>query len=433
MRKTIAWVTALLAFGLAAHADEAGAALLERIVAHCPGKPHSWGKLATDLARLDRTSDRLTAYSIGGSVKGRQIALAAVYHPDTKYGTTARLFIIARQHGSETAGTEAAMCLIRYLAETEEPAELRLLQRVTLIIAPMVNPDGAGTRQRRNANDRDLNRDWSALSQPETRAVEAAVHMWRPHGFIDLHELPARSSKAAFRTNFVETMGPDRALPSGLGEDCMMAAQTISSNARAYGYPLNAYFDDSSDSLALAHRHFGFRHGLYSFLLESKTGGGRDMRNRVKFHLIGILTIANWLAGKVGAAPAAPQPRIAPPMMAAAPRPPTPPVAAPPPQRPPPPPTIRVVRPTPGAPVAGSVTVLAEASDSSAISYVTFTVDGAARSLTNVAPYAFSMDTTRYGNGPHTVVAQAHGRAGTKLCEAQTTFTIRNAADILAE
>jgi hypothetical protein len=332
------------------------------------------------------------------------------------------------------------MCLLRYLAAAQAQAEVDLLRRVTFIICPMANPDGAEEFRRRNAEGRDLNRDWCAQSQPETQAIEAAVRMWHPHAFADLHELPAHSARPAYQTNFVETLGPDPALSGDLGAECMTVAQTVSGRMRAYGFPLNVYFDDSSDSLALAHRYFGFRQGMYSFLFESKTGGDRDILHRMRFHLVGILTLAQWLAQKVGPVPAGPPavlpasgPPPAPTVVARAPpaRPDaaTPAAAAADAEKP----TIRLLKPQSGQTIQGTTSVVAEVTGASSVSYVTFAVDGATKALTNMAPYAWSLDTTRYESGYHSVLARAFGRGGSLLCQAQVTFSVANEAGVVAE
>ncbi len=420
-------IVLLLAGGVSA------ANLLDEICAQYPGRPHSWLEVVNTLKALDEASPRLSAYSVGLSHEGRQIPLAALYAPGTKFGETARLFIIARQHGSEKAGTEATMALIRHLVGTQNEPELNLLRRVTLIICPMVNPDGAERNRRRNAQGRDLNRDWAALSQPETRAIEAAVRMWRPHAFVDLHELPANSRKAAYKVNFVETLGPDAALSPALSGDCMFVARTLTFRANAYGFPLNAFFDDSSDNLALAHRHFGFRHGLYSFLLEAKTGGGRDMKHRMRFHLLGMLTIAAFLAGKV----AAPSATASMPLEAQPPR-----AVSRRPARPSPAPagpvepvrtTVRLVSPAAGSEIAGDTVLRAEVTSSEEFSYVTFEIDGRVKALTNTAPFEYRLDWTDLAPGGHKVAVRAHNRSGTVLAQDEIPIRLRGETTQVAE
>lgn len=56
------------------------------------------------------------------------------------------------------------------------------------IILPTVNPDGFQAGTRRNANNVDINRDFMALQQPESRLVAQAMGQSRPTLMVDHHE-----------------------------------------------------------------------------------------------------------------------------------------------------------------------------------------------------------------------------------------------------
>src|SRR5207244_12415986 len=76
------------------------------------------------------------------------------------------------------------------------------------------------------------------------------------------------------------------------------------------------------------------------------------------------------------------------------------------------PPTVAITSPDGSAPVSGTITVTANASDNVAVAGVQFFVDGALLDQDTTAPYAVSWDTTRVANGSYTLTARAQDRSG---------------------
>lgn len=120
-------------------------------------------------------------------------------------------------HGNEISSTDAALALAYHLlaARADELVDTIMANSV-VIIDPMQNPDGrarftssyyqqlgiAPSPNRATAghdepwpNGRvnhylfDLNRDWFALTQPETQGKVAAVRDWQPVVLVDAHEM----------------------------------------------------------------------------------------------------------------------------------------------------------------------------------------------------------------------------------------------------
>jgi hypothetical protein len=89
-------------------------------------------------------------------------------------GATKHVMIIGRQHPPEATGTMALLAFVEELAGTSALAqEFRESFRVHVI--PIVNPDGVDLGHwRHNTGGVDLNRDWIAFNQPETRVVRDA-------------------------------------------------------------------------------------------------------------------------------------------------------------------------------------------------------------------------------------------------------------------
>lgn len=119
-------------------------------------------------------------------------------------------------HGDEMSGTDAALAVAHHLAAGRDRATTALLERVLVIIDPLMNPDGRDrciTEQRESrtvqpaVDDQsmihaqswpsgrmnhylfDMNRDWIFCTQPETRGRVRAVGEWHPHYFMESHEM----------------------------------------------------------------------------------------------------------------------------------------------------------------------------------------------------------------------------------------------------
>lgn len=410
--------TFLLAIACAATlcpaARDTGKGLLAEILAQHPGNRTSYAGMIEAIRSIAARSARVSATSIGRSVQGRDIVLVAVHDPATIFGQTKRLMVICRQHGNEEAPTEAMLALIRHLAFTQGAAEQALLKRVTLVIIPMANPDGAEAGTRRNAHGVDINRNWQKLSEPETRAIENAFIQWRPDAIIDAHELPRRSSKPAYSTNFVEAIGPCRALPAAVGKASMALGGTISYMMRQYGIPLNIYFDDENDDRALAHRHFGFDHDTPAYLFESKSG--YSLKERMKMHIIGVLVAANQLAQQ------GPVPAETPQFALTSPKAETEPGGVMYEQ-----PTkvdIKIVSPSQGATLSKPTQIIASVLPGAGLSYVMFSVDGRVTTLSNCAPYSCIIRPDEYEPGEHIVAVEAMDSQGRSLARARCSFTI---------
>lgn len=125
---------------------------------------------------------------IGESVQGRPIRLLRMGNPPPPPDARPLVLLVGMQHGLEPAGREAILNMAQLLSTTSDAGLLSLLSTYGVHMIPSVNPDGyvAGTRD--NANDQDLNRDWIALTQPETRAVSQVVGRLQPMILVDHHE-----------------------------------------------------------------------------------------------------------------------------------------------------------------------------------------------------------------------------------------------------
>jgi hypothetical protein len=112
---------------------------------------------------------------LGNSVSGRPIYGLKMGSGDQ------RIFVWSQMHGNESTTTRALINLLQsdYLVD--------YLTKIKLYIIPVLNPDGAESWTRTNANEVDLNRDAVVLSQPESILLRKAYLAFQPHYCLNLH------------------------------------------------------------------------------------------------------------------------------------------------------------------------------------------------------------------------------------------------------
>ncbi|WP_255555244.1 M14 metallopeptidase family protein [Flavobacterium sp. NKUCC04_CG] len=117
----------------------------------------------------------------GISVEGRAIKSVQVGRGST------RVLMWSQMHGNESTTTKAVADLLCFLNSNEAMAQ-SFKSQFTLLIIPILNPDGAENYTRVNANEVDLNRDSINLSQPESRCLRNVFDQFRPHYAFNLHD-----------------------------------------------------------------------------------------------------------------------------------------------------------------------------------------------------------------------------------------------------
>lgn len=174
---------------------------------------------ATDLARWSAATGA-PVFTLGQSHDGRAIEAIRFGRPDAP-----RLVILlGRQHPPEVSGAIAMEAFVDVLAERAGG-----LGDVQFLVVPMLNPDGtARGHWRANRGAIDLNRDWGAFTQPETRAVKAWLDGLpsgvRPVLMLDFHST---------RTNLFYVQG-DEASPA---QQRFLAAWIGGQEQAFAGYP----------------------------------------------------------------------------------------------------------------------------------------------------------------------------------------------------
>ena len=149
--------------------------------------------------------DAVHQTTFGKTVEGRALPLAVWGAPsasaaDVRATGKTRVLVFATIHGGEVAGKEAALVLLRDLANGKHAA---WADSLVVLVAPLYNADGnervaydnrplqlgpvGGMGERTNAQGLDLNRDFTKLAAPESRALVGLMRSYDPHVVLDLH------------------------------------------------------------------------------------------------------------------------------------------------------------------------------------------------------------------------------------------------------
>lgn len=136
------------------------------------------------------TPQRAAGKILGYSIQHRPIELITMgTGPQT-------VLIISTIHGNEDAGTPLVRQLISHLKRRP-----RLLNSHTILIVPVVNPDGRAQRTRGNAAGVDLNRNFPSdnrinnnyygirgLTEPESQILHDLIISHKPVRIVTLHQ-----------------------------------------------------------------------------------------------------------------------------------------------------------------------------------------------------------------------------------------------------
>lgn len=148
-------------------------------------------ELEAFVAALAQSSRRISVGTLGTSQQGRNVPylIATAEGLSDPAGIVALnrpiVWLIGLQHGNEPAGGEAMLVVAAALARGELAA---LTDRVTVVIVPRANPDGAAAFRRTTANGADPNRDHLLMILPETRHLHLLMGLLPPDVVLDSHE-----------------------------------------------------------------------------------------------------------------------------------------------------------------------------------------------------------------------------------------------------
>ena len=134
---------------------------------------------AQEIVAGDHYAKRLKDWTARNNVSGRVIGRSVDGRPITALSVAAlpgagreQVVLLGRQHPPEVSGALAMDAFVETLL-SDHPTARAYRARFETTIVPLLNPDGvARGHWRHNAGGKDLNRDWTSFSQPETAAVQ---------------------------------------------------------------------------------------------------------------------------------------------------------------------------------------------------------------------------------------------------------------------
>ncbi|RLD29365.1 MAG: peptidase M14 [Bacteroidetes bacterium] len=135
--------------------------------------------------------------TIGKSVKGENIYSVIIGKGRKK------VLIWSQMHGNESTTTKALFDVFNFL-DNSNAFSSTIIDNCTLMVIPILNPDGALNYVRFNANNIDLNRDAKDLSQPESIVLRKCFDDFQPDYCFNLHG--QRTIFSAGKTNHPATV-----------------------------------------------------------------------------------------------------------------------------------------------------------------------------------------------------------------------------------
>lgn len=129
---------------------------------------------------LENFKEKASVNEVGKSVNGLPI------HTITFGSGDKKILIWSQMHGNESTTTKAVFDLLNSFFQNNDEFKY-ILEGCEICVIPMLNPDGAKSYTRLNANEVDLNRDAQDLSQPESVVLRAVFDDFKPDFCFNLH------------------------------------------------------------------------------------------------------------------------------------------------------------------------------------------------------------------------------------------------------
>jgi len=182
---------------------------------------------------------QLTAVKEGISVKGQVIN-------SYRFGKgSIKVLMWSQMHGNETTSTKALLDVIHMLHSHKETIGSKL----QLVIIPMLNPDGADSYTRENANGVDLNRDALKRSQPESQLLHSVFDMLQPHYCFNLHDQrPIFGAGVLGKPSALSFLAPSADIHRAFAASRSQARMVLGAVAKSISSDLEGFmarFDDS--------------------------------------------------------------------------------------------------------------------------------------------------------------------------------------------
>ena len=270
---------------------------------------------------LEERSQNLYVRTAGHSQEGRALPALIFSHsgryaaPELRRPAKPVALLVGQVHGNEPAGGEAMLAVAHALAQGELKP---LLERISVVIVPRANPDGAHYFWRGTASCADVNRDHLKVDLPETMALRRITQEFQPEIFIDAHEFSVATrwiEKFAALQSYDLTMAyathpnVSRAL-TALARDAFGTA--VARDAERAGYAHFWYYTTTYDlkdkrvagggtAPDIGRNYAGLQSAL-SFLVENRgVGIGRDgFARRVHAQYVALSALLRTAAERAG-------------------------------------------------------------------------------------------------------------------------------------
>ncbi|MDO6820375.1 M14 metallopeptidase family protein [Zobellia sp. 1_MG-2023] len=176
---------------------------------------------------LEKNKENLLVKTIGESVQKRKIKSLQLGNGSVK------IFMWSQMHGNESTTTKAVLDFVNFLNAKSVLAQ-EILEKCTLLIIPMLNPDGAAVYTRVNANEIDLNRDAQDRTQPESVILRNIFDEFKPDYCFNLHDQRTifnvgETSKPATVSFLAPAHDPERSISKtrGISMQLIVAMNTV--------------------------------------------------------------------------------------------------------------------------------------------------------------------------------------------------------------
>tara|TARA_B100000768_G_scaffold181624_1_gene205448 strand:+ start:11137 stop:12255 length:1119 start_codon:yes stop_codon:yes gene_type:complete len=174
---------------------------------------------------------------------GKSIENRSVYYFKLGSGKK-KILIWSQMHGNESTSTRALFDALSYFLKIDK----KTLSELSLCIIPILNPDGASTYKRENANNIDLNRDAFSLTQIESIILKDLYDKINPDFCFNLHD--QRTIYSVFDTkksSILSFLSPSADIDKSETDSRLISMKIISSVANRLSELIPGHFSRYND------------------------------------------------------------------------------------------------------------------------------------------------------------------------------------------
>jgi len=146
----------------------------------------TYRKLESYVKSLNKKTKYIEVDSVAQTVAEKTIYFVRISKKGfEKEKNKVTILIAAQQSGDEQGAKEGTLLFLKKFATHELDS---LLEKVSIILVPQVNPDGSEINNRLNSNKIDISRDHLLLSQHESHALHRLFFTYYPEAALDVAE-----------------------------------------------------------------------------------------------------------------------------------------------------------------------------------------------------------------------------------------------------